>query len=283
MRILVTGGCGFIGSHWVDRLINLGHEVDVVDDMSTGLLSNHNREANLFQMDVDRFCNRYDFKYDRVYHFANCARIARSFDFPRETLVNNLTSTVAICEYVRKTGSGPLIYASSSTTNFTDHLNNPYTLSKYHCDQVLELYKKHFNLDYSIVKFYNVYGSMREADLGVHTTIIRKFKQLTLENKPLTVIGTGERRRDFTHIDDTVNALQEINGIAADQLQPVYDIGTGKNYKIIEIAQAFNQPIDFIEDRAYELQETKCVHPYTRTTVDVIEHIKQWRKTHGIS
>lgn len=276
MRILVTGGLGFIGSHFVDRLIDEGHEVHVVDNLSTGQISNRNNEAITYVMDVVEFCKKFDIKFDRIYHFANNARIARSFEYAEETLLNNYNTTVAVCEYMKKTQSTFMLFASSSTTEFTDQFNNPYTFSKHQCDDVLELYRRHYGLNCSIVKFYNVYGSMREKDLGEHTTVIRKFKELTARGLPLTVIGTGERRRDFTHIDDTVAALAIINHATNEQLE--YHIGTGTNYKIIDIAKAFNHPIVFVPDRVYELQDTICTNPFTGTNIDVIEHIKQWSK-----
>lgn len=275
MLILVTGGLGFVGSHFVDSLIDQGHEVHVVDNLSTGQICNRNNEAVTFIMDVVDFCKKFEYQYDRVYHFANNARIARSFEYAEETLLNNYNTTVAICEYMKKTGSSYLLFASSSTTEFTDQFNNPYTFSKHQCDDVLELYRKHYGLKCGVVKFYNVYGSMREKDLGEHTTVIRKFKQLVMQGKPLTVIGTGERRRDFTHIDDTIFALSVIN---ARPEEKDYHIGTGLNYRILDIAKAFDHPISFVPDRAYELQDTICAHPYTSTEIDVIEHIKQWSK-----
>ena len=279
MLILVTGGLGFIGSHLVDRFIEEGHDVHVVDDLSTGQVTNCNERALTSIEDVVTFCKQSDAKYDRIYHLANNARIARSFEYPEETLLNNHNSTVAMCEYIRKTGSGHLFFASSSTTEFTDRFNNPYTFTKHQCDEVLELYRIHYALKCSTVKFYNAYGSMREKDLGEHTTIIRKFKQLVKEGKPLPVIGTGERRRDFTHIDDTIDALALINKIETTHL-PDYHIGTGENYRILDVAQSFDHPIEFVPDRKYELMQTLCQPNIEgwEAKIDLIEHIKQWSK-----
>lgn len=285
MRILVTGGLGFIGSHLVDELISRDHEVHVVDNLSTGQIENRNDKAITFVMDVADFCHKFDYKYDKIFHLANCARIVRSFEYTEETLLNNYDSTVALCEYIRKTGSGHLFFASSSTTEFTDHFNNPYTFSKYMCDHLLEFYKVRFDIPSSLVKFYNVYGSMREKDLGEHTTVVRKFKQKFLENKPLTIVGDGSRRRDFTSIDDTVNALILLNDFIG-VYDTTYHLGTGVNYSILELAQAFNHPFEFVEDRKYELQNTICTKknvPKWKPYDDVIEHIKTWRLTNGNS
>jgi len=284
MKILVTGGLGFIGSHLVDDLIARDYEVHVVDNLSTGQIENGNPKAITFVMDVSEFCHKFNFKYDKIFHLANCARIVRSFEYTEETLLNNYDSTVALCEYIRRTGSGHLFFASSSTTEFTDHFNNPYTFSKYMCDHLLEFYRVRFNIPSSLVKFYNVYGSMREKDLGEHTTVIRKFKQKVYLNEPLTIVGDGSRRRDFTSIDDTVNALILLNDYDK-EYEVVYHLGTGVNYSILEIAKAFDFPYVFVEDRKYELQNTICSKknvPKWQVYDDVIDHIKKWRSCNAL-
>lgn len=280
MKILVTGGLGFVGSYLVDRFIEKGHEVHVVDNISSGLIENRNDKAITFIMSVDEFCHKFDYKYDKIYHLANCARIVRSFTHTEETLLNNYVSTVALCEYIRRTDSGHMFFASSSTTEFTHMFNNPYTFSKYMCDHLLEFYRTVFKIPNSLVKFYNVYGGMREKLLGDHTTVIRKFKQKILDGEKLTVIGKGDRRRDFTSIEDTVDALEILAYL--DEYEEAYHLGVGKNYSIMEIAKAFKWPIEFVEDRKYELQDTLCTKqnvPGWEPKSNVIDHIKKWRKT----
>lgn len=207
-----------------------------------------------------------------------------SFDFPKETLLNNYRSTVSILEYIRKHNKDcKLYFASSSTTEFTDKFNNPYTFSKFTCDDLLELYRYHYDLNYSIVKFYNVYGSSREKDLGEYTTIIRKFKIMVKKDLPLPVYGP-DRRRDFTHIYDTVEALVHILG--RNDSQQVYHIGTGKNYSIQEIAEAFDHPIYYeLDKRKYELHTTLSKPNIAGWSAkqNVIEHIKEWKVKNAIS
>lgn len=282
-RILVTGGLGFIGSHLVDKLVE-NYTVDVVDDLSTGSSQNQNIQADYFITDVIDFCKSHSIKYDMIFHLANNARIARSFEFVEETLLNNYTSTIALCEYIRRTGSGHMFFASSSTTEFTDQYNNPYTFSKFVCDDLLEMYRRLFNVQSSLIKFYNVYGSMREKDLGEHTTVIRKFKQSYLQGSPLTVVGDGSRKRDFTSVDDTVSGLELL--MDKNKHETDYHLGTGKNVSIIDIAKAFYHPYVFIEDRKYELQDTLCTKQNIagwQPKDDVIEHIKLWREQNAAS
>jgi UDP-glucose 4-epimerase len=284
-KVLVTGGLGFIGSHLVDRLVSEGHEVTVVDDLSTGDINNRNKKSKpALIMGVVDFCKAriYQSKYDFIFHLANNARIAKSFLFPATTLHNNYSSVIYLLEYLKNhSPEAKLFFASSSTTEFTDRYNNPYTMSKYHCDEVLELYRKHYDIDVSIVKFYNAYGSMREKDLGEYTTIVRKFKQLVLENKPLTVYGDGSKRRDFTHIHDTVEALMLL--MHMEEHEPVYHIGTGRNWSIAEIAEAFQHPIEYLPDRQYEIKETKAKPnvPGWQPMADVVSHIDLWRRNNN--
>lgn len=286
MNILVTGGLGFVGSFLVERLVDLKHNVTVVDNLSTGskqwMIEKDTVDYHI--MDVVDFCAINNKPFDMIYHLANNARISMSFEYPKETLLNNYESTIAILEYMRRyCDAAKLYYASSSTTEFTDKFNNPYTFSKFTCDDILELYHLHYNIDYSIVKFYNVYGSMREADLGEYTTIIRKFKQKVEMNLPLPVYGP-DRRRDFTSIEDTIDALEII--LNQNDQQKVYHIGTGTNYSIQEIADAFDHPIDYQTDkRLYELHTTLSKPNITgwQAQKNVIDHIKKWKKNYAIS
>jgi UDP-glucose 4-epimerase len=285
MKILVTGGLGFVGSHLVDRFVEIGHEVHVVDNLSTGLLQNKNERATTFIMDVVDFCHKFNVRYDKIFHLANCARILRSFQFTEETLINNYTSTVALCEYIKKTSSGFMYFASSSTTEFTNQFNNPYTFSKHVCDTLLTFYGQSYNVRNSLVKFYNVYGSnYREKDLGEYTTVISKFKNQYVNNVPLTIIGDGSRRRDFTSIEDTVDALQIL--LYKEVPGETYHLGTGKNYSILEIAKAFDHPYLFVEDRKYELQNTLCEKqnvPDWSAKTDLIDHIQRWKRNYAHS
>lgn len=290
MKVLVTGGLGFVGSHLVDSLVEQRYDVTVVDNLSTGSWSNRNETvSNQMRyriMDVVQFCQTSEEQFDIIFHFANNARIARSFEFVQETLLNNYNSTVAICEYIRvKSPQARLIFASSSTTEFVSMFNNPYTFSKVVCDQLLKLYASHFNLKYDIVKFYNTYGSMRESNLGIYTTVIRKFKQQVLDNEPLTIIGSGLQSRDFTFIEDTITALNTI----INELEPqeeTYHIGTGQAYSINELAEAFQHPTTNIENRSYEVSKVVCQNrniPNWEPKTNVIEYIKQWRKDNATS
>ena len=283
MRILITGGLGFIGSHLVDALVD-HHDVLVVDDLSTGMIENKNEKALYLIQPIQQFCDSIENSnqtFDVVFHFANNARIARSFEFCEDTLLNNFASTIKLCEFIKRTNKDcKLIFASSSTTEFADKFNNPYTFSKISCDDVLELYRIHFNLNYSIVKFYNAYGSDRERILGEYTTIIRKFKDLYARNQPLVIYGDGSQQRDFTHIDDTISALLNILELQNDN-GVTYHIGTGSAVKILDIAEAFNTEYKIEPARNYEVPFVVCKQPNVpnwNAEQKLINHIKEWIK-----
>ena len=278
-KILVTGGLGFVGSHLVDSLVKDNH-VTVVDDLSTGRLENINMSAITNIQTVEEFIRSSNEKYDIIFHFANCARIARSFEFCEETLLNNYNSTVGICEYIKRTNpKTKLIFASSSTTEFADKFNNPYTFSKVVCDELLQLYRKHYGLEFDIVKFYNVFGSDRESLLGDYTTIIRKYMDAVEKDEMLTVYGTGAQARDFTFIRDTIDALHIVGDLPSEG--KVYHIGTGKATQILEVALAFKHKYYHAKPREYEVAFVMCKEPNVpgwSAKANVLDWIQDWRE-----
>ena len=282
-KILVTGGLGFVGSHLVDSLVE-HNDVTVVDNLSTGDLFNINKQAVTLIQDVETFFKASDEDFDIIFHFANCARIARSFEYCEETLLNNYNSTVAVCEYIKKTNpKTKLIFASSSTTEFADKLNNPYTFSKVVCDEMLQLYRRHFALNFDVVKFYNVFGSKRESLLGDYTTIIRKYIDLYEKDEMLVVYGTGAQARDFTHIDDTIDALHIVGNLPSEG--KTYHIGTGKATQILEVAKAFRHKYHHAKPRDYEVAFVMCKEPNVpgwSANREVIEWVTEWRDNCGI-
>ena len=282
-KILVTGGLGFVGSHLVDSLVKDNH-VTVVDDLSAGRLENINMSAITNIQTVEEFIRSSNEKYDIIFHFANCARIARSFEFCEETLLNNYNSTVGICEYIKRTNpKTKLIFASSSTTEFADKFNNPYTFSKVVCDELLQLYRKHYGLEFDIVKFYNMFGSDRESLLGDYTTIIRKYMDAVEKDEMLTVYGTGAQARDFTFIHDTVDALHIVGDLPSEG--KVYHIGTGKATQILEVALAFKHKYYHAKPRDYEVAFVMCKEPNIpgwSSKTNVLEWITEWREGNGI-
>ena len=277
-RIVVTGGCGFIGSHLVARLSEIGFHVYVVDDMRQGKYVIDRPNVEYFFEDVSK-CNLTD-KIGRplaIMHLANSPRVRRSLEEPRDTIDNNVTTTTAVCDWARHWNTF-LFFATSSSTQYKESIN-PYTWSKAACEGILELYKELYNLKYMKMFFYNVYGP-GEADYGPYSTVIRKFKTDYLKGNPLTIFGNGSKERDFTHVDDVVQGILQLL-VDPDHHEEVH-FGKGDPKSILSIAQAFNTPIVHSFDKPGEAQTTICKKPYIECPNDVFSYIDNWLKENTI-
>ena len=277
-RIVVTGGCGFIGSHLVDRLSEIGFHVYVVDDMRQGKYIIDRPNVEYFFEDVSK-CKLTD-KIGRplaIMHLANSPRVRRSLEEPRDTIDNNVTTTTAVCDWARHWNTF-LFFATSSSTQYKESIN-PYTWSKAACEGILELYKELYNLKYMKMFFYNVYGP-GEADYGPYSTVIRKFKTDYLKGNPLTIFGNGSKERDFTHVDDVVQGILQLL-VDPDHHEEVH-FGKGDPKTILSIAQAFNTSIVHSFDKPGEAQTTICKKPYIECPNDVFSYIDNWLKENTI-
>lgn len=275
-HIIVTGGCGFIGSHVTQRLLDTGFSVSVIDDNRTGNYFIEHDNVEYYQKDVATFNPHQAFIEPpiAIIHLANSPRIRRALEYPTETIVNNISTTAAVADWARIFNC-KLFFSSSSSTQYDESIENPYTLSKLQCHQILGLYRKLYQLDFVLMFFYNVYGP-GEANYGEYSTVIRKFKMDYLEGKPLTIFGTGKKERDFTHVDDVVQGLLQL---LADEATPaVAHFGSGDPKTIQSIADSFGAPVVHSFNRPGEAEKTFCSQPYILPTHDVHEYIKDWIK-----
>ena len=275
MNFIVTGGCGFIGSHLVEALTYLGQNVLVVDDLRNGknIIKNDPNVSYIFD-DVVDVVPQVDSRIHGIFHFANTPRIRYAMKRPKETLKNNINPTIHVAEWSRKYNC-PLYFATSSSTIYSDKLSNPYTLGKSIGEDILSMYKSLYNLNYHLLYFYNVYGP-READYGEHSTVIRCFKNAIETGNPLRVFGSGKKTRDFTHVHDVVDGLVTL---IKTKRRPVHvHLGTGNPCSIQDVAEAFSHPIVHEFDRPGEAQDTICKNPYVKSNHDVIDYIKSWKK-----
>lgn len=236
MRILVTGGLGFVGSNLVDSLIKLGNEVTVIDNLSSTSSSKHNKNNfATYIIDDIKNINQINFEehFEVIYHLAGLARIQPSFENPLAYIKVNISGTAIICE-LAKNHSAKLIYSSSSSINNGKH-KTPYTFSKWGGEEVLKTWRECYNLNSSICRFYNVYGP-REPKTGDYATVIRKFIRQYKSKEPLTIVGDGKQRRDFTHVSDIVEGLIKVASLNKNDL---FHLGRGVNYSINELASMF--------------------------------------------
>ena len=247
MNIMVTGGAGFVGTNLIKRLLKDGHNVVSLDNYSTGKKENHQEGCVYHECDIRDII---DFNYfmkdvDIVYHLGALARIQPSFKNPANTLEVGILGTMNILEYAREQGC-KVIFAGSSSVH-SGKLKNPYTFSKVVADDLCLLYKKHFNVDTKICRFYNVYGPHQLTE-GEYCTVIGIFENQYKEGVELTITGDGEQRRDFTHVDDIVEGL--ILTAQSDNFEiDIVELGRGNNHSINELAKMFGCGHTYIPER----------------------------------
>ena len=252
---LVTGGAGFVGTNLIKRLLSEGYKVVSIDNYSTGLESNHQNGATYINCDVADITNFSEFgEFDIVYHLAAIARIQPSFKIPLEYFRSNAVATFNIAVYCAKNNI-PLQFAGSSS-HHSGRFKNPYTYSKDVSEEIIMLCQQIYGLKASITRFYNVYGPYHLKE-GGYCTVIGKWEKALETSNPITIYGDGTKRRDFTHIDDIVEALILIEQKAA--WGHIFELGRGINYSIKEVADMFNyDSIVYEDDKPGEALETLC-------------------------
>jgi UDP-glucose 4-epimerase len=235
MRIIVTGGAGFVGTNLCKKLIELGHDVFSIDNYNTGKKENHIEGVEYYDMDIKTI---YDYSWlnpDVIFHMAAIARIQPSFKDPKDYFLNNANGTLNIVDYCAN-NNVPLIYAGSSS-HHSGKYKNPYTFSKDIGEEIIKLYWEHFNLKSTIVRFYNVYGPYQLTE-GGYTTLIGRWLNNIEKGMECEIYGDGEQRRDFTHVDDIVDALIRIQKQQAYRF--IFELGKGKNHSVNEVAKMLN-------------------------------------------
>lgn len=272
MNVLVTGGAGFVGTNLIKQLLRVGYNVTSIDNYHTGLESNHQEGCKYLNYDI-RYIEDYSAfgQFDIVYHLAAIARIQPSFKDPESYFTTNANATMKIAKWCSENNI-PLIYAGSSS-HHSGKFKNPYTFSKDIGEEIIKLFQEHYGLKASIARFYNVYGAYQLKE-GGYCTLIGIWERCMELGLPLTINGTGTKRRDFTHVDDIVDALMRISEYEA--WGHVFELGRGENYSVLEIALMFpGVTLAFAADKPGEAQETLCT--------DTLAHdILNWTPTRDI-
>ena len=255
MRMLVTGGAGFVGTNLIKRLLKDGHEVVSVDNYSTGKRENHQEGCQYHDFDLSYGFKYkvFDDEYDVIFHMAALARIQPSIKNPHKTIFNNFVSSLNVFEYARKNNT-KVVYAGSSTFHHGLY-SSPYAWSKYSGEELCKLYSSVYDLSTAICRFYNVYGPYQLED-GDYSTVLGIFEKQYREGKPLTITADGEQRRDFTYIDDIVDGLVKCS--EHNFKAEFFELGKGVNYSINEIADMFGKdyPREYISARKGEYDVT---------------------------
>jgi len=247
-KILVTGGAGFVGSHLCERLAqNDQYQVYSLDNYFTGTKKNHVANVSYIKGDTKDIATLVNFSPDMVYHLGEYSRVEQSFDDMEKVWEYNKDGIFRVLEFVRKSGC-KILYAGSSTKFGDGGLGrsaSPYAWTKASNTELVENYGTWYNVPYAITYFYNVYGP-REIQTGKYATLIALFKEKMKYNEPLTVVAPGMQKRNFTHIDDIVDALILVgeNGYGDE-----FGIGSKEAYSILEVAQMFGGEIKMLPER----------------------------------
>jgi len=264
----VTGGHGFIGSHLVDRLLNDGHHVRVIDDHSAPENEKFyvNESSENYYLDISKVdCFDVFENVDFVFHLAARSRIQPTISSPSECFEVNVVGTQRVLEWSRLNGVKRLIYSGTSSLygrqnqipfspNMPADCLNPYSMSKWMGEQISKLYSQLYDIDTIVLRYFNVYGS-REPTRGEYAPVVGLFKRQSSRGNAMTIVGDGEQRRDFTHIDDVVDAnicAMNSKGIK----HGIYNVGTGKNYSINQISEMIGGKVRYTKKRLAEVRET---------------------------
>ena len=284
MKILVTGGAGFVGTNLIKRLLKDGHNVISIDNYSTGFKENEQDGCKYYNANVmDNFwdlsltdecevsCDCKIEDVDVIFHLAALARIQPSLKNPKSAMESNFYGTLNVLEYARKNNK-QVIYAGSSSKHHGLY-GSPYAWSKYGGEELCKLYSEVYDLNTTICRFYNVYGP-HHIRTGDYATVLGIFEKQYEENKPLTITGDGEQRRDFTHVDDIVDGL--VKCIGKDFRAEEFELGSGVNYSINELADLFEGV-----DKKY-IPARKGEYPFTLCTDDNAKIKLNWIATQDI-
>lgn len=280
MKALVTGGAGFIGSHVVDALISRGDVVICVDNESAPQNDTFywNKAAENICADIHNLNESVYQGVDVVFHLAARSRIQPTVNNPSECFSVNVLGTQSVLEMSRHAGVKRVVYSASSS--YYGHTSKPpfaetapkgcatpYSLSKWQGEEVCDLYTKLYGLSTISLRYFNVYGP-REPLRGEYAPVMGLFLRQKKAGQPMTIVGDGNQRRDFTHITDVVSA----NLIAAERFDvtgPV-NIGTGRNYSINDLADMIGGDRIYIPER---IGETRV----TLADIDVARNQLNWK------
>jgi len=271
LKILVTGGAGFIGSHLVDALIERGHKVVVVDNLSTGKKENINKKAKFYKIDICSPKIGEIFKKEKpeiIFHLAALPRVPLSVKDPFLTSKVNILGTVNIFKASAEAGVKRVIFASSSSVygdqkklplreDMIPNPISPYGLQKYVCEQFAKLFSNLYKVPIVSLRYFNVYGPRIDFD-SEYSLVIGKFLKLKAEGKPLTIYGDGNQTRGFCYVDDVVRATiltMESKKIKGGE---VINIGSEKSHSINYLAKLIGGKVKYLPPRPGDVLHTKA-------------------------
>lgn len=285
MKSIVTGGCGFIGSHLVDKLVELGHQVIVLDRVHP---THKNGAAQYYLQDLSNNYSEFLHYFNgvnNVFHLASEVSIPYCVEKPNESMSNNVLSTMNVLECSRIHKVNKFIFSSTSAvygnslflpsveTNPVQCLNT-YSISKYSGEQLCRMYYNLYGLKTIIFRYFNVYGE-RQHKTGQYAPVMSIFMRQKQNNEPLTIIGDGYQTRDFVHVSDVVNANIMASQKDADRYGEVFNVGTGLGTKIEDIA-------DLISSYQIKIPERPGEVLHSRADISKIKTVFGWNYSKNV-
>lgn len=285
MKTIVTGGAGFIGSHLAELLINQGHEVIVIDNLTSGREKNLEsvssspkfKIANVDIRDVDSLRPYFD-GVDWIFHLAGLADIVPSIEMPAQYYSTNVTGTFNVLECAREAGVKRFLYAASSSSygipevyptpeNTPIKPQYPYALTKYMGEELVLHWAAVYKMPAVSLRLFNVYG-IRSRTSGAYGAVFGVFLAQKLNGKPFTVVGDGRQTRDFTYVTDVADAF--LTAANSDVSGEAMNVGSGNHYSVNRLVELLGGPIEYIPRRP---GEPDC----TFADVSKIEKLLGWR------
>jgi len=293
MKVLVTGGAGFIGSHVVDALLEAGHDVAVVDDLSTGNRANVDPRARFYRVDLrDEAALKAVLDQERpevISHQAAKANVRESMARPRLYAEVNIIGSVNLLEQARRCGTRKVVYASTGGAVYGEpeylpvdenHPINPldpYGASKHQVEHYLYIYRKHYDIEYTVLRYPNVYGPRQdpEGEAGV----IAIWTARMLRNQPAVIHGSGEQQRDFVFVGDIARA----NVLALDKGDgEIMNLGSGVGTTINTVFDLLKAATGYTQERVHgPAKQGEVFRSYI--THDKAERLLGWKPTVSLS
>jgi len=270
-RYLVTGGAGFIGSHLVERLLDEGHQVVVVDDESAD--SNEeffwDKRAENYKVDITDYESLAPLfeGVTGVFHFAAEARIQPAIKNPSRAASVNVLGTCNVLQAARTHGIDRVIYSSTSSAygrkntpplreDMPNDCLNPYSVTKVAGEELCKMYTNLFGLNTVILRYFNVYGE-RQPLKGQYAPVVGIFQRQVAAGEPMTIVGDGGQKRDFTYVKDVANAnFLAMTSVNSEIFGETFNVGTGTNISVLELASLIGDEVVHIPERLGESRVT---------------------------
>ena len=265
MKSIITGGAGFLGCHLAEYLVKLNHKVIIIDNFSTGRLTNLEkirRKVKIVKSDISKDGNwKKNFNdVDWVFHLASLADIVPSIENPKNYFSSNVNGTLNVLQACRKNKPKKFIYAASSScygipkkypTPETAEINPqyPYALTKRLGEELVIHWYKVYKLNAISLRFFNLYGTRSRTD-GTYGAMFGVFLGQKLAGLPFTVVGDGNQKRDFTYVSDAVDAI--IKAAKSNLSGKIFNVGSGKTVSVNRVVKLLGGKKIYIPKRPGE-------------------------------